>query len=186
MSDASLYSNVHRHMGTGTIRSASSLGRKRYPATAIWLIRARANTCRRRRTAFAVNLAVLLYRMRYKEGTPMGPGGSSSRRRPHQLPQHRHDVDLVCGSSLPAILSCFLFAYAVLGPEHYLTEISWLHKRGYFTRGKYDFLLLGGLALPGFVLGRLVWSGLRPNVTGSQPRNLHVSGLWQRSGAGAH
>src|SRR3979409_776275 len=27
----------------------------------------------------------------------------------------------------------FLFAYAVLGPLHYLTEISWLHDRNYFT-----------------------------------------------------
>lgn len=31
----------------------------------------------------------------------------------------------------------FLFAYAVLGPLHYLTEISWLHDRGYFaSRGR--------------------------------------------------
>ena len=27
----------------------------------------------------------------------------------------------------------FLFSYAVLGPLHYFTEISWLHQRGYFT-----------------------------------------------------
>jgi hypothetical protein len=40
----------------------------------------------------------------------------------------------------------FLFAYAVLGPAHYLTEISWLQKRRFFTRGEYDFWLLGGLA----------------------------------------
>jgi hypothetical protein len=36
----------------------------------------------------------------------------------------------------------FLFAYAVLGPLHYLTEISWLHKRKYFTKGPNDFILL--------------------------------------------
>jgi hypothetical protein len=36
----------------------------------------------------------------------------------------------------------FLFAYAVLGPLHYLTEISWLHDRNYFTKGKYDFIVL--------------------------------------------
>lgn len=29
----------------------------------------------------------------------------------------------------------FLFSYAVLGPLHYLTEISWLHDRNYFTAG---------------------------------------------------
>ncbi len=36
----------------------------------------------------------------------------------------------------------FLFAYAVLGPLHYLTEISWLHDRGFYTKGKYDFVFL--------------------------------------------
>lgn len=36
----------------------------------------------------------------------------------------------------------FLFSYAVLGPLHYLTEIGWLHKRGYFSTGKYDYLFL--------------------------------------------
>lgn len=36
----------------------------------------------------------------------------------------------------------FLFVYAVLGPLHYLTEISWLHDRQYFTKGKYDAVVL--------------------------------------------
>ena len=36
----------------------------------------------------------------------------------------------------------FLFAYAVLGPLHYLTEISWLHDRQYFTKGKKDHIVL--------------------------------------------
>src|SRR6185503_18502004 len=30
----------------------------------------------------------------------------------------------------------FLFSYAILGPLHYLTEISWLHERKYFTESK--------------------------------------------------
>lgn len=30
----------------------------------------------------------------------------------------------------------FLFSYAVLGPLHYLTEISWLHERNYFTESR--------------------------------------------------
>lgn len=49
----------------------------------------------------------------------------------------------------------FLFSYAVLGPLHYLTEITWLHKRDYFTNGKYDYLwlivLCGILFLVSFV-----------------------------------
>lgn len=36
----------------------------------------------------------------------------------------------------------FLFSYAVLGPLHYLTEISWLHKRQYFSPKKRDYLPL--------------------------------------------
>lgn len=36
----------------------------------------------------------------------------------------------------------FLLAYAYLGPLHYLTEISWLHDRNYYAKGKYDFLVL--------------------------------------------
>jgi hypothetical protein len=36
----------------------------------------------------------------------------------------------------------FLFAYAFMGPLHYLTEISWLHDKQYYTKGKYDYLVL--------------------------------------------
>ncbi|MBK8095562.1 MAG: hypothetical protein IPK26_00535 [Planctomycetes bacterium] len=41
----------------------------------------------------------------------------------------------------------FLFAYAVLGPLHYLTQISWLHERQYFARGKRDWVFLAGLTV---------------------------------------
>jgi hypothetical protein len=41
----------------------------------------------------------------------------------------------------------FLAAYALLGPLHYLTEISWLHDRHYYTRGKNDYLVLVALAI---------------------------------------
>jgi hypothetical protein len=36
----------------------------------------------------------------------------------------------------------FLFVYAVLGPLHYLTEISWLEKRNFFIAKKWDVLFL--------------------------------------------
>ena len=39
-------------------------------------------------------------------------------------------------------LELFLFSYAVLGPLHYLTQISWLQKRSFYTHGKYDYLFL--------------------------------------------
>src|SRR5262245_29881005 len=39
-------------------------------------------------------------------------------------------------------LELFLFSYAVLGPLHYLTEISWLHDRRYFALRRWDWLPL--------------------------------------------
>jgi hypothetical protein len=38
-----------------------------------------------------------------------------------------------CAAALAAPFQVFLLAYAVLGPAHYLTEISWLHDRQYFA-----------------------------------------------------
>lgn len=38
-----------------------------------------------------------------------------------------------CAAALLAPFRLFLVAYAVLGPLHYLTEISWLHDRDYFS-----------------------------------------------------
>jgi hypothetical protein len=39
-----------------------------------------------------------------------------------------------CAAAMAAPFHVFLLAYAVLGPLHYLTEISWLHDRQYFTK----------------------------------------------------
>lgn len=35
----------------------------------------------------------------------------------------------------------FLFAYSVLGPLHYLTEISWLQKKDFFIKSKWDIVI---------------------------------------------
>jgi hypothetical protein len=51
---------------------------------------------------------------------------------------------------MPFVL--FLFAYSVLGPLHYMTEISWLHQRKFFARGSYDGWFLAVLSL--------VWSAV--------------------------
>src|SRR6476659_1938652 len=56
-----------------------------------------------------------------------------------------------CAVALYIPFELFLFAYAVLGPAHYLTEISWLQKRRFFTRGKYDAWLIAGLAALAFL-----------------------------------
>lgn len=45
-------------------------------------------------------------------------------------------ISLLAAYILPFEL--FLFSYAVLGPLHYLTEISWLEKKNYFIKSKND------------------------------------------------
>jgi hypothetical protein len=41
---------------------------------------------------------------------------------------------LSCAAAYAYPFELFLFSYAVLGPLHYLTEISWLHDRSYFVK----------------------------------------------------
>lgn len=69
----------------------------------------------------------------------------------------------------------FLISYAVLGPLHYLTEISWLHDRKYFTEGKSGkaskrankkWLILVGLTMvtlmAGFVAVKVIGAQVSP------------------------
>ena len=67
---------------------------------------------------------------------------------------------LAAGVALVLPFELFLFAYAVLGPAHYLTQISWLHDRRYFTTGKYDYVLLVLLTLP--IAARFVFGDWLP------------------------
>ncbi|MFL5753633.1 MAG: hypothetical protein ACJ76F_09515 [Bacteroidia bacterium] len=62
------------------------------------------------------------------------------------------NIGLMLLSTLLAFIipfQLFLFVYAVLGPLHYLTEISWLDKRSYFVKRKFDVWLL---VIPALVL----------------------------------
>jgi hypothetical protein len=45
-----------------------------------------------------------------------------------------------------------LLSYAILGPAHYLTEISWLNERKFFTLKKYDYLAVVAVAIIAFLL----------------------------------
>jgi hypothetical protein len=45
-----------------------------------------------------------------------------------------------------------LLSYAILGPAHYLTEISWLKGRQFYTPKKYDVFVLGVVGLTAFLL----------------------------------
>jgi hypothetical protein len=40
---------------------------------------------------------------------------------------------VACAASILAPFHVFLFSYAILGPLHYLTEVSWLQDRNFFT-----------------------------------------------------
>jgi hypothetical protein len=56
----------------------------------------------------------------------------------------------------------FILSYAILGPLHYLTEISWLHDRGYFTTSRWDVLpvvVLGVLAFVARYSDAVSWDG---------------------------
>ena len=60
------------------------------------------------------------------------------------------NVALIFISCIVAIIfpfELFLIAYAILGPLHYLTEISWLHNKQYYTKKKYDYSVLVVLSL---------------------------------------
>src|SRR5207253_5587523 len=65
-----------------------------------------------------------------------------------------------CAAAFLLPFELFLFVYAVLGPLHYLTQISWLHDRDYFVpRGRKPWLLLVGLTTAVLVVAYLsdVW-----------------------------
>lgn len=66
----------------------------------------------------------------------------------------------------------FLFSYAILGPLHYQTEIGWLHKKNYFTKGKYDFVFLTILCALVFY-----FTFIKPAKTDSQIPNIILFGL---------
>ena len=75
------------------------------------------------------------------------------------------NIGLMVGSTIAAFIvpfELFLFAYAVLGPLHYLTQISWLHDRQYFTKQKYDYLFLGILCVLLIVVSLVV--GQKPEM----------------------
>lgn len=60
------------------------------------------------------------------------------------------NIGLMLISTVAAFLlpfEVFLFSYAILGPLHYLTEISWLHDRQYFAPKKFDWVPLVAIGL---------------------------------------
>ncbi|MDB5148697.1 MAG: hypothetical protein JWQ57_2717 [Mucilaginibacter sp.] len=54
---------------------------------------------------------------------------------------------LSAGLALFIPFELVLLSYAILGPLHYLTEISWLNTRQFFTLKQYDYLLIAGVVI---------------------------------------
>jgi hypothetical protein len=87
------------------------------------------------------------------------PQGSSARLR-------RTDIlhlGLLLGAVALSYLLPFellLLSYAILGPAHYLTEISWLHDRKYFLPQRWLALLLCLVALGSMFMASDIWLGI--------------------------
>lgn len=82
----------------------------------------------------------------------------------------------------------FMLAYAVLGPLHYLTEISWLHDRRYFTTSRWDLLplvLLGVVIFAARYLGTFTWNGWVVVAFGLAGAMAFVSSPWVKVACGA-
>lgn len=84
-------------------------------------------------------------------------------------------ISLVAAFILP--FEVFLLSYAILGPLHYLTEISWLHDRQYFSPKKLDWIplvVLGLLILLGAksIMGETIYGGLEAMGMGGMVRFL--------------
>jgi hypothetical protein len=88
---------------------------------------------------------------------------------------HYANIGLMVISAILAFIlpfELFLFSYAVLGPLHYLTEIGWLHKKNYFTKGKYDFVFLAVLCFLVFY-----FSFIQPAKSDSQIPSIILYGV---------
>jgi hypothetical protein len=69
---------------------------------------------------------------------------------------HLNNIALILiAASLAYVIpfELLLISYALLGPLHYLTEISWLHDRKYFTRGSVDVGIFAGAIFVAVVAG---------------------------------
>jgi hypothetical protein len=85
---------------------------------------------------------------------------------------------LSCIAAYAFPFELFLFSYAVLGPLHYLTEISWLHDRGYFVR-RPDARARAGLDRFWLVLVGVTLAVMLYGVVGEKVLGANVSPVWE-------
>jgi hypothetical protein len=77
---------------------------------------------------------------------------------------NRVNIGLMVGAAAVACtlpFEVFLASYAILGPLHYLTQISWLHDRGYYATSRWDGAMLAALGVVALAAyeGWLPWRG---------------------------
>ena len=75
------------------------------------------------------------------------------------------------GAALALPFETFLFSYAVLGPLHYLTEMSWLHDRNYFVPRRSQVMPIAALAVVSLISGS-VFPELTKLLTGGDHQSL--------------
>jgi hypothetical protein len=75
-------------------------------------------------------------------------------------------------------LELFFFAYGVLGPLHYLTQISWMYERKWFATSQRDWIwpVAASVLLTAAFLGNEVWGWRSPHV-GAELTGPKVSGF---------
>lgn len=74
------------------------------------------------------------------------------------------NIMLMLLSAIAAVIlpfEVFLFSYAILGPLHYLTEISWLHDKSYFSKFRSDFIPFVFLAIGIFLVSYIFTNQVR-------------------------
>ena len=78
-------------------------------------------------------------------------------------------IALSLAAALVVPFDLFLLSYAILGPLHYLTEISWLHARTYYVSDRREWIPLWILAFAGAIFA--------PGVFSADPMLLQVPWL---------
>jgi hypothetical protein len=78
-----------------------------------------------------------------------------------------------------------LLAYAILGPAHYFTEMSWLHDRGYYLPHRGFGLALMLVAFGAMFIASPYWLGVVVWVALVVCSTLAAKGLWTRIVIGA-
>lgn len=85
------------------------------------------------------------------------------------------NIGLIIFSAIMAFVmpfELFLFAYGVLGPLHYLTEISWLHDKNYYSTDRRDVILLVIVSLLLTIINLKVYIPLVKDLDFGQPEDV--------------